>query len=191
MAPPSPPGGEERNRSVPPPRPGLSYSTPPPIPVIPPLPRVVRTSRSLWLFSFAAGLAVLLGSFVARESNLQRLRGLVADMAAGRDAASVSTTAEVVFWGSVGALLAVTLLEAVALAAVLGRRNWARWTLLPLLASHVLILVLASAFLVPAGAAGSYVVMLWGAGLLLALAGLALLFLPSAGVWLKPERGRN
>ena len=191
MAPASPPGGEERNRSVPPPRPGLSYSTPPPIPVIPPLPRVVRTSRSLWLFSFAAGLAVLLGSFVARESNLQRLRGLVADMAAGRDATSVSTTAEVVFWGSVGALLAVTLLEAVALAAVLGRRNWARWTLLPLLASHVLILVLASAFLVPAGAAGSYVVMLWGAGLLLALAGLSLLFLPSAGAWLKPERGSS
>jgi len=191
MAPASPPGGEERNWSVPPPRPGLSYSTPPPIPVIPPLPRVVRTSRSLWLFSFAAGLAVLLGSFVARESNLQRLRGLVADMAAGRDAASVSTTAEVVFWGSVGALLAVTLLEAVALAAVLGRRNWARWILLPLLASHVLILVLASAFLVPAGAAGSYVVMLWGAGLLLALAGLSLLFLPSAGAWLKPERGSS
>ncbi len=185
------PRGEERHRSAPPPRPGLSYSTPPPIPAIPPLPRVVRTARSLWLFSFAAGLAVLLGSFVARDSNLQRLRGLVAEMAAGRDAASVSTTAEIVFWGSISALLAVTLLEAVALAAVLGRRNWARWTLLPLLASHVLILVLASAFLVPAGAAGSYVVMLWGAGLLLALAGLALLFLPSAGVWLKRGGSRT
>ncbi len=183
-------GGEERHQSAPPPRPGLSYSTPPPIPVVPQLPRTVRTARTLWFLSFAAGLAVLLGSFVSRDSNLQRLRGVVADMAAGSDAASVSKAAEIVFWGSIGALLLVTLLEAAVLAAVLGRRNWARWTLLPLLASHVPVLFLASAFLVPAGAAGSYVVMLWGAGLLLALAGLALLFLPSAGAWLKPERAR-
>lgn len=178
-------GGEERHQSAPPPRPGPSYSVPPPIQVVPPLPRTVRTARTLWLCSFATGLAVLLGSFAARDSNLQRLRGVVADMAAGGGAAAVGTTAAIVFWGSIGALLLVTLFEAAVLAAVLARRNWARWTLLPLLASHVLILFLASAFLVPAGAAGSYVVMLWGAGLLLALAGLALLFLPSAGAWLK------
>ncbi|MDQ0767812.1 hypothetical protein QF031_000561 [Pseudarthrobacter defluvii] len=182
-------GAEERRQSAPPPRPGPSYSTPPPIPVVRPLPRPVRNARTLWLFSFAAGLAVLLGSFVARDSNLQRLHGVVADMAAGNDAASVSTAAEIVFWGSIGALLLVTLLEAAVLAAVLGRRSWARWTLVPLLASHVLLLFLASAFLVPAGAAGSYVVMLWGAGLLLAFAGLVLLFLPSVGAWLKRETG--
>ena len=184
-------GGEERRQSAPPPRPGPSYSAPPPIPVIAPPPRTVRTARSLWLFSFAAGLAVLLGSFAARDSNLQRLRGVVADMAAGGNAGSVAATAETVFWGSLGALLLATLLEAAVLVAVLGRRAWARWTLLSLLASHVLVLFVASAFLVPSGAAGSYVVMLWGAGLLLALAGLVLLFLPSAGAWLKPERGRS
>ncbi|MDP9985584.1 hypothetical protein J2S98_000728 [Arthrobacter oryzae] len=183
-------GGEERHPSAPPPRPGPSYSTPPPIPVVTPLPGTVRTARTLWLFSFGAGLAVLLGSFVARDSNLQRLHGVVANMAAGSGAAAVGRTAEIVFWGSIGALLLVTLFEAAVLAAVLNRRNWARWTLLPLLASHVLILFLASAFLVPAGAAGSYVVMLWGAGLLLAVAGLALLFLPSAGAWLRPESAR-
>ncbi|GGH90642.1 hypothetical protein ACFFGR_20200 [Arthrobacter liuii] len=184
----SQPGGEERRVSAPPPRPGLSYSAPPPIPVAPPVPRTVRTARTLWLLSFAAGLAVLLGSFVARESNLQRLRGVVAGMAAGSDTESVGTAAGIVFWGSICALLLVTLLEAVVLAAVLGRRSWARWTLVPLLASHLLLLVPASAFLVPGGAAGSYVVMLWGAGLLLAFAGLVLLFLPSAGAWLRREQ---
>jgi len=183
-------GGEQRPQSAPPPRPGLSYSAPPPIPVIQPLPRTVRIARTLWLFSFAAGLAVLLGSFVARDSNLQRLRGVVAEMAAGSDATSVSTTTEIVFWGSIGALLLVTLLEAAVLAAGLARRAWARWTLVPLLASHLLLLFPASAFLVPEGAAGSYVVMLWGVGLVLAFAGLVLLFLPSAGTWLKRGGGK-
>ena len=181
------PGGEERRVPAPPPRPGLSYSAPPPIPVIPPVPQVVRTARTLWILSFVAGLAVLLGSFVARDSNLQRLRGVVADMAAGSDARSVETAAEIVFWGSIGALLLVTVLEAAVLAAALGRKNWARWVLVLLLAAHLPVLLLASAFLVPNGADGSYVVMLWGAGLLLAFAGLVLLFLPSAGSWLKRE----
>ncbi|UUL77269.1 hypothetical protein NG819_07115 [Pseudarthrobacter sp. Fe7] len=155
------------------------------------MPRAVRTARILWIFSFAAGLAVLLGSFVARDSNLQRLRGLVADMAAGSDAQSVGTAANIVFWGSIGALLLLTTVEAAVLAAVLGRRAWARWALILLLATHVPVLLLAAKFLVPSGAAGSYVVMLWGAGVLLAFAGLVLLFLPSAGAWLKRERSRG
>jgi hypothetical protein len=179
------PGGDEGRLPAPPPRPGLSYSAPPPIPVTPVLPRVVRTARTLWVLSFVAGLAVLLGSFVARDSNVQRLRGVVADMAAGSDAESVGTAAEIVFWGSIGALLLVTALEAVFLGAALGRRNWSRWVLLLLLAAHVPVLLLASAFLVPSGAEGSYVVMLWGAGLLLAAAGMVFLFLPAAGTWLK------
>lgn len=179
------PGGDEGRLPAPPPRPGLSYSAPPPIPVTPVLPRVARTARTLWVLSFVAGLAVLLGSFVARDSNVQRLRGVVADMAAGSDAESVGTAAEIVFWGSIGALLLVTALEAVFLGAALGRRNWSRWVLLLLLAAHVPVLLLASAFLVPSGAEGSYVVMLWGAGLLLAAAGMVFLFLPAAGTWLK------
>ncbi|MDP9888856.1 hypothetical protein [Pseudarthrobacter enclensis] len=186
----SPAGGEERPVSAPPPRPGLSYSSPPPIPVAPRVPGAVRAARTLWLLSFAAGLAVLLGSFVARDSNLQRLRGVVAGMAGG-SGAGVATTASTVFWGSIAALLLMTLLEAAVLAALLGRRAWARWTLVPLLATHLLLLIPASAFLVPGGAAGSYVVMLWAAGLLLAFAGLALLFLPSAGAWVKHEGARG
>ncbi|WP_240471938.1 hypothetical protein [Pseudarthrobacter phenanthrenivorans] len=181
----SQPGGEEQHLPAPPPRPGFSYSAPPPIPVTPPPPWPVRTSRTLWILSFIAGSAVLLGSYVARDSNLQRLRGVVAGMAAGSDAGSVGTAAEIVFWGSIAALLLVTLLEAAVLSMLMGRRIWARWTLVPLLATHVLLLLLASAFLVPGGAAGSYVVMLWAAGVALAFAGLVLLFLPSAGAWLK------
>ncbi|MFP5313359.1 MAG: hypothetical protein ACLGH7_13320, partial [Actinomycetes bacterium] len=140
-----------------------------------------------WFFSIAAGLAVLLGSYAARDSNLQRLRGVVAGMAAGSDAGSVNTTANVVFWGSIGALLLLTLGEAVVLAALTGRRSWARWSLLGLLAIHAAVMVPAAAFLVPAGAPGSYVVMLWGAELFLAAAGQAVVFLPSAGAWLRRD----
>jgi hypothetical protein len=155
------------------------------------MPRAVSASRTLWALSLLAGLAVLLGSFVARDSNLHRLRDLVGGMAGGGDAESVATTADIVFWGSIGALLLVALLEAAVLAAALGRRNWARWVLIPLQATHLPVLLLASTFLVPSGAAGSYVVMLWGAGLLLAIAGLTLLFLPSAGAWLKREHSQG
>ncbi|WP_285247040.1 hypothetical protein [Pseudarthrobacter sp. efr-133-R2A-89] len=166
----------------------MSWSAPPPIPAIPSLPRIVRTARTLWVLSFLAGLTVLAGSFVARDSNLQRLRAVVADAAARGGVAPAGTAADIVFWGSMGALLLVTLLEALALAAVLSRRPWARWVLLPLLASHLPVLLLASVFLVPTGAAGSYVVMLWVAGVALAFGGLVLLFLPPAGAWLHQGR---
>ena len=167
----------------------MSWSAPPPIPATPSLPGTVRTARTLWVLSFLAGLTVLAGSFVARDSNLHRLRAVVADTAARNGMASAGTAAEIVFWGSMGALLLATLLEAVALAAVLARRAWARWVLLTLLASHLPVLLLASVFLVPTGAAGSYVVMLWVAGMALAFGGLVLLVLPPAGAWLR--RGRS
>jgi hypothetical protein len=94
----------------------------------------------------------------------------------------------VVFWGSLGAVLLVILLEAALLGVVMGRRGWARWVLLLLLAGHTVVLLVAAAFLVPDGDAGSYVVLLWGLGLLLAVAGLVFFFVPSANAWLKSGR---
>ncbi|MFF1252861.1 hypothetical protein ACFVYC_10270 [Pseudarthrobacter sp. NPDC058329] len=182
-APPSPSGPP-----APPPRPGLSYSTPAPIAVIPAAPRSVRTARTLWLLSFVAGLAVLAGSFLTRDSHLERLRTVVEQMAPGGDAEAVTAATGIVFWGSGGAVLLVMLLEAAMLGVVMGRQGWARWALLPLLAGHVLVLAVAAVFLVPEGDAGSYVVLLWGLQLLLALLGLVLFFVPSANAWLKSGR---
>lgn len=170
---------------APPPRPGLSYSAPAPIAVIPKAPRSVRNARSLWLLSFVAGLAVLAGSFLTRDSHLERLRTVVEQMAPGGDAEAVTTATGIVFWGSLGAVLLVMLLEAAMFGVVMGRQGWARWALLTLLAGHVIVLLVAAAFLVPEGEAGSYVVLLWGLQLLLALVGLVLFFMPSANAWLK------
>lgn len=174
---------------LPPPRPGLSYTAPAPILAVPPTPGSIHAAWSFWLLSFVAGLAVLIGSFASRDSHLERLRSVVTQMAPGGDADAVGASAGIVFWGSLGALLLMLLLESAALAAVSARRGWARWPLVPLVASHVLVLVVAAAFLVPEGAAGSYVVMLWGAQVLTASVGLVLLFAPASNDWLQAESG--
>ncbi len=172
----------------PPPRPGFSYTAPAPILATPPKPRSVRMARALWLFSFAAGVAVLIGSFLTRDSHLQRLRSVVDQMAPGGGAEAVTTSAAIVFWGSLGALLLVILLEAAALAIFSARQGWSRWLMIPLLASHVLVMVLAAAFLVPDGVAAGRVVLLWSAEVFLAFCGLVALFMPSAGSWLRAGR---
>lgn len=169
----------------PPPRPGLSYASPAPIPVTPPTPRAIRLARTFWVASFVAALAVLVGSFLTRDSHVERLRAVVDQMAPGGSADAITTSAGIVFWASLGALLLVLLLQASALAIVSARRGWARWLMIPLFAAQAIAMVVSSAFLVPDGDAGSYVVMLWGAQLLAAAVGLVLLFTPSSNAWLR------
>jgi len=173
---------------APPPRPGLSYSSPAPIVVVPPTPRTLQVARTLWLFSFVAGFAVLVGSFLTRDSHLERLRSVVDEMAPGGDADALTTASGIVFWGSMGAMLLVVLLEAAALAILNGRQGWIRWLMIPLLPVHVGAVVVAEAFLVPEGAAGSYVWLLWGAQMLMAFVGLVLLFMPASNAWLSSRK---
>ncbi|MCU1516920.1 MAG: hypothetical protein JWQ75_1641 [Pseudarthrobacter sp.] len=173
---------------APPQRPGMSYAVPPPIVIVPPMPRALRLARTLWLFSFVAGLAVLVGSFLTRDSHLERLRAVVDRMAPGGDADALTVSSAIVFWGSLATLLLLVLLEAAALAVVAGRQGWARWVLIPLVLGHAGVLVVAAEFLVPEGDAGSYVWLLWGAQLLLALVGLVLLFMPSTNAWLRSRK---
>lgn len=185
---PSQPAPPPPTQHAPPPRPGLSYSAPAPIAVIPPAPGTIRHGRTLWLVSFLAGLGVLVGSFLTRDGHLERLRSVVEQMAPGGDAEAVTTATGIVFWGSGGALLLVMVLEAVMLGVVLGRQGWARWVLVPLLVGHALVMLVATAFLVPDGDGGSYVLLLWGAELLLAFIGLVMFFLPASNAWLKSSR---
>jgi hypothetical protein len=173
---------------APPPRPGLSYASPAPIVVTPPTPRFVRVARTLWLFSFVAGFAVLVGSFLTRDSHLERLRAVVDGMSPGGDADALTAASAIVFWGSLGAMLLVILLEAAALAIINGRQGWVRWLMVPLLLAHGGAVLVTEAFLVPEGDGGSYVWLLWGAQLLMAFAGLVLLFMPSSNAWLRSRK---
>ena len=185
---PASPPDTRAGRSAPPPRPGLSHAAPAPIAVVPPAPGTVRHARTLWLLSFAAGVGVLVGSFLSKDGHLQRLHGVVAGMAPGGDGNAVTTAAGIVFWGSLAALLVMVLLEAAMLGVVMGRQGWARWVLLPLLAGHALVMMVAAAFLMPEGDAAAHVLALWGVQLLLGLVGLVMFFLPASGAWLKSGR---
>lgn len=191
---PAPPSGEppaSPGRPGPPPRPRISHPAPAPIVVTPRLPHTVRLARSLWLLSFVAGLAVVVTSFLSRDAHLERLRTVVDEMAPGGGADALTASTAIVFWGSVITLLLAVLLEAAALGIVMGRQGWGRWLMIPLLLSHAFATWVAAAFLVPAGDAGRYVVLLWGAQLLLASAGLILLFVPASVAWLRSQRGRD
>ncbi len=179
---------EAATPAPPPPRPGLTYSRPAPIEVIPPTPRSIRVARAFWTSGFVAGLAVIVGSFLTRDSHLERLRSVVDQMAPGGNADAVTTSTAVVFWGSLSVLLLLILLQAALLSAVAGRRGWARWLLILLLAVQMAAMALASVFLVPEGDAGSYVFILWGAQLLLAFVGWLALLMPSAGRWFTSRR---
>jgi len=138
--------------------------------------------------SFAAGLAVVATSFVRRDAHLQRLRTVVDQMSPGGGPDTVAASAAVVFWGSLAAMLLVILLEAAVLWLVMGRHRWARWAMLPLLLGHAAAVWVAGAFLVPYGNSSNYVVLLWGAQLVLAFTGLTLLFRRSSRAWLRPAR---
>jgi hypothetical protein len=156
--------------------------------VVPPVPRSLHVARTLWLFSFVAGFAVLTGSFLTRDSHLERLRTVVDAMSPGGDADALTAASAIVFWGSMGAMLLVILLEAAALAILNGRQGWIRWVMILLLLVHVGAVLVVEAFLVPEGDAGSYVWLLWGAQLLMAFVGLVLLFVPASNAWLRPRK---
>ena len=154
----------------------------------PPTPRSIRAAQTLWVFSFVAGFAVLAGSFLTRDSHLERLRAVVDGMAPGGDADALTAASAIVFWGSMGAMLLVILLEAAALAIVNGRQGWVRWLMIPLLLVHVGAVLVAEAFLVPEGDGGSYVWLLWGTQMLMAFVGLVLLFMPASNAWLRSRK---
>ncbi|WP_457963420.1 hypothetical protein M1E17_18565 [Arthrobacter sp. D1-29] len=140
------------------------------------------------MLSFLCGLAVLAAAFFSRDAHLERLRGVVDQMAPGAEADALTTSVAIVFWGSVGTLLLVILLEAMTLGSAMNQRGWARWVMIPLLLGHVGAMLVAGSFLVPANDSGSYVVLLWAAQLLLAFAGLVLLFLPSSAAWFRSRQ---
>ncbi len=187
--PPAGRAGHRRARSAanPPPRPGMSYTAPAPIAVIRPTPRAMQGAKVLWGFSFVAGFAVLAGSFLTRDSHLERIRTVVDQMAPGGDASAAAASSAIVFWGSLGAMLLMLLFEAVALALVAARQGWARWVLTLLLPCHAGVLLVVAAFLVPPGD-GGYVWLLWSAQVLLAFVGTVFLFVPSSKAWLRPNR---
>ncbi|MCT9869075.1 hypothetical protein [Paenarthrobacter aurescens] len=173
---------------APPPRPGISLSTPPPIEAVVRPPGPARLSRSLWVASFVAGIAVVVTGFLGRDSHFERLKAVIGGLVPDGDAQAVEGATAVVFLGSLAMLALVAAMEAVLLAVLFKRRLWARWALAPLVLLHAVVTVITADFVVAPGADGTMATALLAAQFILAAAGLILLFFPSTTAWLLSER---
>ncbi|TRW45089.1 hypothetical protein [Georgenia yuyongxinii] len=120
-------------------------------------PGALRTSRTLWLLSFVAGLVAVGFSWLNRDAGKQRLLETVTDLAPGRDAATLEALANVVFWGSLAAIALVVLLEALLMRTMMRRRGWPRVAAFFVLVVHATVTVLAEAYLAAPGGAGAAV----------------------------------
>ncbi len=145
-------------------------------------------SRTLWVASFVAGIAVVVTGFLGRDAHFERLKGVIGGMVPDGDADAVEGATAVVFLGSLTMLALVVAMEAVLLAVLFKRRIWARWALAPLVLLHAVVTVITADFVVAPGADGVLTIVLLAAQFILAAAALILLFLPSTTTWLLSER---
>ncbi|MHA6694992.1 hypothetical protein [Homoserinimonas sp. A520] len=174
-----------------PPRPEMSDRTPAPVlqPIVPT--RQVKAARTLWLVSFAAGFIVILFTFVSRDDQLERLRELVTDLAPERDSETLTALASLVFWGTLGLLVLVIVIEAIALRAMMRGHGGARWALMLILFANAGVLLIADALLIAPGEEGLYLRISLVAELALAGAGLVLSLFPSASTWFRAQKKRR
>lgn len=145
-------------------------------------------SRSLWVASFVAGIAVVVTSFLARDSHFARLKGVIAGMVPEGNAEAIDGATAVVFLGSLAMVALVVAMEAVLVAISFRRRSWARWVLAPVVLLHAVVTVITADFVIAPGSDGILAIVLLAAQYILAAAGLILLFLPSSTAWLLSER---
>lgn len=164
----------------------MSDTTPAPLRRTAPPSQTVKVARTLWLFSFAAGLLAVVFAFLSRNVQIANLRDIVQELKPGQDADTLQAVAVLVFWVSLLAIVVVVIIEALLLVGLMRRRPGLRWALLAV----VLVLqvgagVLASAFLVSPSAEGTTVFAILVASLLLAGAALVVGALPSASAWFR------
>ncbi len=162
----------------------MSDVTPPPVKPPPKAPAAVANARRLLLVSFVAGFVVITFGFLSRNTRVEELRTFVTDFDADADAAAIDTTANVLFWASLGALTAVIVLEAFLLQAMMRRHGSARWVLIFVLALHAAVALFAGELLT-LGEEGLVMTIALVAQLLLAGAALISAFLPGSWRWFR------
>jgi hypothetical protein len=168
----------------PPARPSLSDDRPPPVLKVVPPPRSVKTSRVLWLLSFAATGAAMLIAFLSHEPIAAELEETLLRLSPGYDEASISSLVDVIYWTCVASLGVVVTVEAILLAMMLNRRGGARWAQLPLLLLHAGAAIVGGAFLTVTEF-GLVVAALLLVSLVLALAAWVASLLPAANRWFR------
>jgi hypothetical protein len=183
----TPPEKRPRPSNSPPPRPVMSDRTA--APIIKPLAPsgAIKASRYLWFASFVAGIMVALFAFLSRTNQTERIQDVIHDLDPDRDADTLETAANIVLWGSLGAVIVVLLVELAMLFSMLRGRGWVRFLQLPMLVVHAIVAVVADALIVGEDVDGIFLRALLAAQLLLAIAALCASFLPGTRAWFRRE----
>lgn len=184
----APPEKRPRPSSSPPPRPVMSDKTSAPIvkPVVPS--GAIKASRYLWFASFVAGIMVVLFAFLARSNQTDRIQDVIRDLDPDRNEDTLETAANIVLWGSLGAVGVVLLVELALLFSMLRGRGWIRFVQLPVLLLHAVVAVVADGLIVGDDVDGVFLRALLAAQLLLAVAGFCASFLPGTRAWFRREK---
>jgi hypothetical protein len=146
----------------------------------------IKAGRSLWLASFAAGVTALLFIIFDQERRMEPLRQIVTDLAPDRDAGTLDAVVALVFWGSLGGIALVILIQMLLLWVVMRRHGWARWALVVVLLVHAGATLLADSFLAAPGDA-LHIRLLLVAQLALAFVATVIMVLPGTGAWFRAE----
>lgn len=174
-----------------PPRPQMSNLTPAPVPKTVPPTVTIHVSRYLWLASFVAGMGVLLFGFLARNTQVEWLTGVVEDLQPDQDAGTLENVATFLFWASLVAISVVILVEALLVRRMMRRHGAVRWAMFFVLLVHAAITLLADGLLVTPEQEGVYLRILLAAQFLLAVAALLASLMPGAWSWFRAERDRD
>ena len=166
----------------------MSDSTPAPVlqPIVPT--RTVKLARTLWLVSFAAGSIAILFAFVSRDEQLSRLRDLVTQLAPERDAETLAALASLVFWGTLGLVALVIVIEAILLRVMMRGHGGARWALMFILFVNAAVSLIADAFVILPGEEGLYLRICLVGQLTLAGGGLVLSLFPRPSAWFRAQK---
>lgn len=176
-------GADPNGWPAPPPRPAMSDSTPPPIRKPVERSGAITVSRFLWIASFVAGLMVVFFAFLSRNNQTERIQGVLRDLEPARAESTLESAANVVLWGSLGAVAVVLLVELILMFAMLKPRGWVRFVQIPMLAINVAVTLIAAGLIVGDDADGVYLAVLLGAQLLLAVAASVASFMPGTRAW--------
>lgn len=174
-----------------PPRPEMSDPNPPPA-LAPREPNTeVRTSGKLWTASFLVGALALVVAFLDRTTHLSFLRETAGGLGTELEPDEIDVVIGLAFWGTLGALLVVILIEMILVRPLLKGGGWARWALLCALVLQVGAALLATAFLAGSDTGLQPVPWLVIAQAVLAGAALVACLLPGATRWFRAGRGAS
>jgi hypothetical protein len=170
-----------------PPRPEMSNTTPAPVNLPRETVAPVRIAARLGFFSVVIGLAAMVYRVVNQDGQLAYLRRTAGGMEGTVGQSDVDTVALIAFWGTIGLLVIVFLVQAILIGPLKRGVGWARWVLLGLLVPNLAGVVLASAFLTDDSGLQLTPLLLIAQVVLAVLAILAAL-LPASTRWFREER---